>query len=270
MDYSFSAHHRGGAGTPMVCLHGFTGTWRAWDPVLGALERHHDVLAPTLPGHAGGPPLPQPDGVALLDGLERIMDEAGFATAHLVGNSLGGYLALALAARGRARTVVALAPAGGWADDSDGHRETLAVFSASYGQLRAAAPQADAIAASPQGRRLAMHYLVSDGGRLPAELVAHLIAGAARCDATLPLIEHALREGWPLDAQRVGCPVRFLWGTADRLLAWPSAAARYRRDWPTDADWVALDGVGHCPQLEIPLETAQLILGMSSAEARAQ
>ena len=38
------------------------------------------------------------------------MDEAGFETAHIVGNSLGGYLALQLAARGRARSVVALAP----------------------------------------------------------------------------------------------------------------------------------------------------------------
>jgi len=50
----FTASHRGGAGTPMVCLHGFTGTWRVWELVLAQLERHHDVLAPTLPGHAGG------------------------------------------------------------------------------------------------------------------------------------------------------------------------------------------------------------------------
>ena len=51
----------------------------------------------------------------LPDAVERAMDEAGFETAHMVGNSLGGFVALQLAARGRARSVVAFAPAGGWA-----------------------------------------------------------------------------------------------------------------------------------------------------------
>ena len=50
-----TAFHRGGTGTPLVLLHGFTDTWRTWKPVLPALEEHHDVFAPTLPGHHGGP-----------------------------------------------------------------------------------------------------------------------------------------------------------------------------------------------------------------------
>ena len=40
-----------------MCIHGFTDTWRTWELALPALERDHDVLAPTLAGHAGGPPL---------------------------------------------------------------------------------------------------------------------------------------------------------------------------------------------------------------------
>ena len=52
--------------------------------------------------------------------------------------------------------------------------------------------------------------------------------------------------------------MRIVWGTEDRLLPWPAAAARYRRDWLPHADWVELDGVGHCPQLDVPLEAAQL------------
>jgi len=55
---TFTPAHRGGTGTPLVCLHGFMDTWRVWELVLPMLERRHDVLAPTLPGHAGGPPLP--------------------------------------------------------------------------------------------------------------------------------------------------------------------------------------------------------------------
>jgi len=49
------------------------------------------------------------------------------------------------------------------------------------------------------------------------------------------------------------------WRTADRVLRWPSAAARFRDEWVPQADWVELDGIGHCPQLDVPLETAQLI-----------
>src|SRR4051794_14759236 len=103
VDTAFTPLHRGGAGPPMVCLHGFTDTWRTWDLVLPALERRHDVLAPTLIGHAGGPPL---DGEPSIDraaaAVEQAMDDAGLATAHLVGNSLGGYLALRLGPRGPA------------------------------------------------------------------------------------------------------------------------------------------------------------------------
>ena len=55
--------------------------------------------------------------------------------------------------------------------------------------------------------------------------------------------------------------MRVIWGTADRLLRWPEAAERYRREWLPHADWVELDGVGHCPQLDLPLETAELVSG---------
>ncbi len=55
--------------------------------------------------------------------------------------------------------------------------------------------------------------------------------------------------------------MRFLWGTADRLLEWPSAAVRFRQEWLPEAEYVELDGSGHCPQLEVPLEVAELIAG---------
>ena len=58
--------------------------------------------------------------------------------------------------------------------------------------------------------------------------------------------------------------MRIVWGTHDKLLPWPSAAARFRNEWLPHADWIELEGIGHCPQLDIPLETAQLILGFTS------
>ncbi len=99
---------------------------------------------------------------------------------------------------------------------------------------------------------------------IPADLIAHLIRGAARCEAASDLIEFAGRAGWSLEAQRITCPVRIVWGTADRILAWPMAAAGYREQWLPQADRVQLEGVGNCPQLDVPLETEQLILGFTS------
>ena len=261
----FTASHRRGSGPPMVCLHGFTGTWRAWELVLPMLERHHDVLALTLPGHAGGPAVA--DDVTtneILDAVEQALDEAGLGTAHLVGNSLGGYIALRLAARGRAASVVALAPAGGWAEGDESFKDTLAQFTTWHELSQAIAPHADAIVRTTDGRRQATRAIVSNFKHIPAKLIAHQINAVATCAGIRPMIENALREGYDLDAARVTCPVRIIWGTEDRLLAWPSTAARFLNDWLPHADWIELDGVGHCPQLDVPLETAQLIIDFTT------
>lgn len=258
-----TAAHRGGSGPPMVLLHGFTGSWHVWELVLAQLERHHDVLAPTLPGHAGGPPIgARATTDRILDAVERMLDEAGFATAHLVGNSLGGYIALRLAQRGRAQSVVALAPAGGWPVGDPALVQTLARFTEWQEAFRAIAPHADSVARTQEGRRHATSALTTSFAHIPAELVVHIIDATAFCPGTQPLIEAALREGYDLDAEQITCPVRVVWGTEDDLLPWPSTAARYRQ-WLPHADWVELDGVGHCPQLDVPLETAQLILGFT-------
>src|SRR4051794_10733258 len=199
-----------------------------WDLVRPYLP---EVLAPALPGHLGGPPLP-PD-LDLAAHVERVMDEAGVERAHLVGNSLGGYIALLLATRGRAQSVVGLAPAGG-AD----HAETL----------------------DRQERGVALSDFTTR--ELPEDVLFYLGAAVRACDKA-PLIANAREHGWPLDAAKVRCPVRILWGMQDRLLPWPVAAERYRRS--LDAEWIELDGVGHAPQLDIPLETAQLISGFTAA-----
>jgi pimeloyl-ACP methyl ester carboxylesterase len=248
----------------MVCLHGFMDTWRTWELVLPALERRHDVLAPTLPGHAGGPPFDPAAGLAgVVDAVERAMDAAGFATAHLVGNSLGGWAALGLAARGRARTVVALAPAGGWAPGSGFYREVTQRQAEMHRAIRASGVTAEALVSTAAGRRNVTSATTVAFAHLPAELLAHQVRGVAACDVPA-MIASGLREGYDLDAERITCPVRIIWGTEDRLLPLPAAAVRYRRDWLPTADWVELDDVGHAPQLDVPLETAQLILGFTA------
>jgi pimeloyl-ACP methyl ester carboxylesterase len=265
MDATFTRAHRGGSGPPMVCVHGFTDTWRTWELVLPALERNYDVLAPTLAGHAGGPAIDgEASGHLLADALEGEMDRAGFETAHVVGNSLGGYVSLQLAERGRAKSVVALAPAGGWAPGHDSYKDALDYFTGMQETVKAAVPYVDEIVATPEGRRLVTQYITTNFEHIPADLLTHQMIGVARCEGLRPLLELGRREGWPLDPARIGCPVRVVWGTADKVLPWPDAAVRYRDESLPDADWVLLDGVGHCPQLDVPRETAELILGFEA------
>ncbi len=263
---TFTPSYRGGCGPPLVCLHGFMDTWRTWELVLPALERRHDVLALTMLGHAGGPPLEgEVDDAIVADAVERAMDEAGFETAHVVGNSMGGFVALQLAERRRARSVVALAPAGGWARDDAWIREVLTTQAAMHEQARAAAPHAATLVSTPEGRRRATRLLTVRYEHIPAELLTHLTLGVAGCRAAPAMVEFCLREGYgQLDAAGIDCPVRIVWGSEDRILPWPSTAVRFREEWLPHADWVQLDGVGHYPQLDVPLETAQLILGFTS------
>src|SRR5437870_1590148 len=105
---------RGGSGAPLVLVHAGWTCSRLWTPVLGALTAERDVLAPTMVGHWGGPAW---SGGRLTigdfaDGIERELDAAGFEQPDVVGNSIGGMVAMELARRGRARRVVAICPMG--------------------------------------------------------------------------------------------------------------------------------------------------------------
>ncbi|MGD9735642.1 MAG: alpha/beta fold hydrolase [Solirubrobacterales bacterium] len=259
---AYTPAHRGGEGSPLLLLHGFTDTWRSWELILPALEAEHEVLAPTLAGHAGGPAIGADEDPeeAILAAVERAMDEAGFETANVAGNSLGGWVALKLAARGRARTVTALAPAGGWLVGDPAFGATVQYFRDTQLLLEQALPHADAIVATPEGRATATQMYLATAEHMSPELILHQMRGAAECPAVMRLIEHAEVAGWNLEAEKISCPLRLVWGTGDRVLVPPGAAARFRQEWIPQAEWIELDGAGHCPQLDHPRESAQLIL----------
>src|SRR4051794_41634827 len=148
------------AAEPLVLIHGFSGTAGIWEPILPALREHHDVTNVNLVGQCGGDPFP--DGVtpslnALADGIEADMDKAGIEKAHLVGNSLGGWLALELAHRGRALTVVALSPAGGWEPGSREEKRLNPYFKRVHRMLPPAGPRAEAPTKRPRPPKPAVY-----------------------------------------------------------------------------------------------------------------
>lgn len=250
----------------MVLLHGFTDTWRAWTPVLPALEAHHAVFAPALPGHHGGelfPPGEKMTIVGSLDMLERQLDARGIETAHLVGSSLGGWASLELAARGRARSVVAVCPAGGWYHGSREERAVLRFFRTNDRLLRLGAPMLTRIAASPRLRRIALRELIADPSGVSAAAALAMFSGAAGCSVTKDALELAGTEGAFGELAPIDCPVRILYGTKDRIVRWPSHYGRLRRILP-NVEYVALPDMGHLPMWDDPDVVARRILEVTA------
>jgi pimeloyl-ACP methyl ester carboxylesterase len=90
----------GGSGPPVVLVHGLAGSHRWWLHTVPALRRRFRVLVPELVGFGGSRPAPRQPAVAELAELlaEWIALRVG-GPAHVVGHSLGGQLALHVAAR---------------------------------------------------------------------------------------------------------------------------------------------------------------------------
>jgi pimeloyl-ACP methyl ester carboxylesterase len=246
------ALYRAGSGEPLLLLHGFTGSWHHWRPVLGELVARYEVVAPTLAGHDGGRPLPA--GTPLnftgsADLLEDHLDELGLGTVHVVGNSMGGALALELAKRGRARSVVALAPGGGW-NPGDGESKRLARFFARQLRLtRASAPRMAIIFRRPGPRHLAMRDIMRHGELVSPADAVELARASLGCTAAPQVIEALAGEHEDLilrDLDRITCPVKMATPQFDRILPGELHAPRLRREIP-GVEWVTLPGCGHVP-----------------------
>lgn len=253
--------HRGGAGEPMVLIHGFSGTGRMWEPVLDTLERSHDVLAVNLAGHVGGAELPADAPVsvdALVDAVERDLDAAGFETAHLVGNSLGGWIAFELANRGRARSVVALSPAGGWEAGTRAEKRLRALFHRTYKLSKALIPRVDSLMRRPRLRRALLWQVAAHGERIPPASAAQMVRNSVECPVYFDLMDAIMRDGPPQGFDSVSCPVLLAWGTRDRIIPSPRYSQRLRELLP-HAEWTALAGLGHVPMSDDPALVARTI-----------
>jgi pimeloyl-ACP methyl ester carboxylesterase len=210
------------------------------------------VIAPTLPGHHGGPTFPadQPIGFERsTDAVEGLLDDLGVGTAHFVGNSMGGGIALELAKRGRARSVVALAPAGGWSrGDGEGPRIGN-LFAKQIMMLKRTEAWSERLMRRPGTRRLAFREIMRHGELVSPADAASISQAALGCSISQPAIQ-ALRAD---DAEltighldRISCPVLLATPQFDRVLPGPRHAPRYRREIP-GVKAITLAGCGHVP-----------------------
>lgn len=252
--------HRTGVGSPLVLLHGLTGSWRIWRPVLSSLSRRHDVFVPTLAGHHGGPVLETRVSIdALADSLEAALDEAEIQTAHVAGNSLGGWLALELARRGRARSVVAISPAGAWQTARDLQR-VAAMFLWAAKLTPRLLPRIDWAIRRPRSRRLLLLRVMEHADRIPALEAVELLDDFAGCTIIEELIASIRSDGgFAGEMPSTAAPIRVAWGERDRTIPFE----RYGRPMAAlvpGAELVMLHGVGHVPMYDDPALVSRAIL----------
>jgi pimeloyl-ACP methyl ester carboxylesterase len=252
----------------MVLLHGFTNGWRSWTPVLPALEERFEVFAPSLPGHLGGEPLAAGVPItvaAMADVLERQLDAQGIEKAHFVGSSLGGWLSLELALRGRALSVVGLCPAGGW---EPGSREERATYRFFWRTSRIAVPLSrpffGALAKNPRLRAIAMRDAVSRPRQMDAALALATLEAAHGCAISRQLLAASKTGDLFDELGPIECPVTIATASRDRLFRGPSYFVRFRRLLP-EARWVELDGLGHLPMSDDPERVVEVIVAGARA-----
>jgi pimeloyl-ACP methyl ester carboxylesterase len=258
-----ASYFRQGEGTPVVLLHGISMSWRVWKPVLPFLVGRHDVFAPTMAGHRGGP-APSPGSrlgvTALVDTLCDQLDEVGIDTAHLVGNSLGGWVALELARRGRARSVIGLSPAGTWRARRDLTR-LMWMFRA--GHMALGSPRLSRLAHHRAVRGIALGRMIAHPNRIPDDEVVQLLADFEQCALFTALLDGTASLQHLSEFDIALCPVTIAWGQKDRLLPY-RRYGRPMRETVCGAEFSILPGVGHVPMYDNPRLIARTILTVTT------
>jgi len=246
---------RAGEGPSLLLVHGLGSHRQVWQPLLPSLESRFDVINVDLPGHGHAPRLTPgspatPEALAIK--LATLLDDLDVDRPHVVGSSLGGWIALELAKAGRAESVTAFAPAGFW-DDS------LVPVIAHTNRLlaRAVKPIAPTLLKSQTMR--AVGFWTSSAA--PAQLDAALTTEATAA--------HASASGWAaalLGTYRTNCdvhdlsptvPVTIVWGDRDRIL--PKAHCQRPTRLPPHARWIRLSQCGHVPMWDQPQASIELI-----------
>lgn len=252
-----------GSGEPIVLLHPFLMSQLVWQTVAQQLADtgRYEVFAPTMAGHNGGPPAGTwwLSSAVLADHVERQLDELGWQTAHLVGNSLGGWVAFELERRGRARTVTGIAPAGGWRRWSPTKFEVIGKFVGGMPVWLLAQLLGPRLLRLPLGRRLgSLPISGTPDGISEAELVA-VIDDLRHCPAYFQLLVKALLLPGLVELAQTAVPTRLVLCEKDRVVPPRRFAKHFTSYLPADTEVSILDGVGHIPMFEAPGRVTEVI-----------
>ena len=252
-------------GSAVVLLHGLCDTASTWQDVIPHLRSYHEVYAPTAIGHRGGPPAPQRPATIhdVVDWAEGFLDEQDLQQPHLVGHSMGGFVAIELARRGRAKTVCALSPGGFWSSGDGLRKRTMAKVTSGAGMARLSRPIAGFALRSATIRRLWFRGSAAEhGDSITAQRAAEFIDDYLGCTVCNEILSTDEEQIAPLDP--LPCPITVAWSEKDAMFPVASYGPNARERLP-HATFIILEDVGHVPMMDDPALVARTILACTGA-----
>jgi pimeloyl-ACP methyl ester carboxylesterase len=252
-----------GEGPPLVLFHGFSDsadTWRATMANLGRLDRR--AVAVDLPGFGKASPLKPGKVLPQLDrfGEAVLRYAAPDGGGVVVGNSLGGCVALRLAERDELGLagIVPVAPAG---LDMARWLRIIEAHPIIQGILRSPLPIPEPLlraAVAEVYKRVAFHRPRSVDGQAIRAFTSHFAdpRDVARYLSTGRSLLPELKD--PFRLERIGCAVLVVWGDRDRMVL--AKGAQRVLDAVPGARLELLDECGHCPQIERPERLSEMLL----------
>jgi pimeloyl-ACP methyl ester carboxylesterase len=265
-----------GQGPDVLLLHGLGGTRASLFETAAALSRSYRVHAPDLPGFGSSckPALGGYNARWFAEIMFGLMDQLEISRAYVVGNSMGGRVAIemGLNASERIDALGLLCPAVAWI--RRGLHPIVRLLRPELGLLPHAFRRS--VVASQFWSMFYDRDLIDPA---VADLVVDefqriyhtagaryaLLASARNIYLEAPFG----RNGFYRRLAELQPPALFVWGSHDRLV--PPAFSRHVRKWLPQAEQVTIDGCGHVPQVERADETNELLLsffGRADAAAR--
>lgn len=236
-------YSEGGEGETILLLHGFGASGDSWNQLARILTRKHRVIAPDLPGWGASTRIETESYgyTAQLQRLDSLVREWKLDRFHLMGHSMGGFLAAAFAARfpERVITLALLCP----------HGMSEPVPS----DLARSVEQGDnwLVVSSLEGFQRLLGKLFVKRPYIPGPLVKYLAQMAVRRTAKSRQIFDEMQSNEPPLVQRlpqIKAPAMIVWGDQDRVLHVSSAdlvKANLKQ-----AELVILKECGHMPLME--------------------
>jgi pimeloyl-ACP methyl ester carboxylesterase len=241
----------GGQGEPLVYLHG-AGSAGAWSPFLEALAQRYHVIAPTHPGFGKSE---RPEWIDRVDDVAffylDVLDQLGVDRMHLMGHSVGGWIAACLTtiANHRVRRLV-LSDAAGLKPDGVHLPDLFALSEAQSAEIMVYDPAEREARANAKPSVELLERQLSDRAAL-----ARLAWNPYLHDPKLP---HRLH--------RASMPCLLVWGKQDGLF--PVALAGAWLEHLPNARLEVIDQAGHNPGREQAEQVARVVLEFLAEEAR--
>jgi pimeloyl-ACP methyl ester carboxylesterase len=197
----------------------------------------------------------------VVDAAEQYLDEHGLDRPHLAGNSMGGYMAIELARRGRAATVCALSLGGLWSSGDGLQARAFKTIRRHVALGRLMRPVVPLMSRSATLRRFGSRDIAVHGDRLTAAQVVEMNNDLLAC----AVVNDLSADAWhiaPLNP--LPCPITIAWAEKDTLLPVELYETAAKERLP-GATFTILPDVGHGSMVDDPELVARTILAVIGA-----